>query len=232
MSKAIIILGMHRSGTSCLTGCLKHFGLNFGNVSNKDKYNQKGNQENRDVSRFNESVLNFNQGSWQSPPDTKLNINESLKNKLNQLVLEYKKLSTPWGLKDPRMLLTYEIWKDVLPKHSFIGTYRHPLAVADSLYSRENFPVDINKGLKLWEIYNSKLLELYDKNTFQIINFDLSDKDYITELMNISTFFGLGFDKETIFFDSNLRKQNNYTYEECPDNLKPMYDRLLEISQC
>ena len=43
--KTIAILGMHRSGTSCLTGCLQQMGLNLGKVSDFNEYNLKGNKE-------------------------------------------------------------------------------------------------------------------------------------------------------------------------------------------
>ena len=49
MNEGVIILGMHRSGTSCLTGCLKEYGLHLGDVSESNKHNKKGNQENKEV---------------------------------------------------------------------------------------------------------------------------------------------------------------------------------------
>ena len=42
---AVVILGMHRSGTSCLTGSLQDKGLYLGQVSQRGTFNKKGNRE-------------------------------------------------------------------------------------------------------------------------------------------------------------------------------------------
>jgi len=47
ISPPILILGMHRSGTSCLAGCLEEAGLYLGDVNLKAGFNKKGNRENR-----------------------------------------------------------------------------------------------------------------------------------------------------------------------------------------
>lgn len=232
MIEAIIILGMHRSGTSCLAGCLKQLGLNLGPVSEYNLYNKKGNQENRLVFRLNESILKYNQGAWNSPPTTELKLNQELKDNLNKLSSKYKSFDKPWGMKDPRMLLTFEAWESVLPQHAKVGTFRHPLSVAESLYARDAFPVPIEKGLELWKIYNRKLLNLYANNHFKVINFDLPEKAYINALRETAASLSLKFDKNDIFFEPGLRNQKTHSLAECPDDLKPIYNELLEIAQC
>src|SRR5690554_4364949 len=130
MNEGVVILGMHRSGTSCLTGCLNDNGLNLGTVSESNKHNKKGNQENKEVFKLNESLLNYNQGSWRRPPLKSLIWNQELETRRNEIILYYDKLPKPWGIKDPRMLLTYKFWKDQLASHRLVGTFRHPVAVA------------------------------------------------------------------------------------------------------
>jgi len=44
--RPMLILGMHRSGTSCLAGCLQAAGLISGEVNIQAMYNAKGNREN------------------------------------------------------------------------------------------------------------------------------------------------------------------------------------------
>ena len=43
--KPLLILGMHRSGTSCLAGMLRDAGVFMGEVSEANAYNRKGNLE-------------------------------------------------------------------------------------------------------------------------------------------------------------------------------------------
>lgn len=230
MINAIIILGMHRSGTSCLAGCLKQLGLNLGPVSEYNLYNKKGNQENRLVFRLNESILKYNKGAWNSPPVEDIKLNQELRENLKGLVSKYNSYEKPWGIKDPRMLLTYNTWQSLLPEHALVGTFRHPLAVAESLFAREAFPVPVEKGLELWKVYNSKLIKLYEKKEFKVINFDLPQNQYIVRLKQIAKFLRLRFNEEAVFFEPGLRNQKTYSYEQCPDTLKPIYSKLLEMN--
>jgi hypothetical protein len=233
MNEAIIILGMHRSGTSCLTGCLKNHGLQLGLISGFNKHNQKGNQEDKNVFKLNESLLNLNNGTWREPPtQNKIIWNDEHQKKRSQIISEYLELPKPWGIKDPRMLLVYGFWKDHLPSHTLIGTFRHPLAVAKSLSKRTHHKlfVDQESAFKLWQIYNEKLIELYKQNKFPIINFDLPSSEYLDKLNFISTELKLKARSNNEFFDSNLRNQIKYERKDCPKSLLPLYDKLLEIS--
>ena len=45
----VLVLGMHRSGTSCLAGSLQQAGLELGDVFTSNPFNKKGNREHRDV---------------------------------------------------------------------------------------------------------------------------------------------------------------------------------------
>ncbi len=231
MNEAIIILGMHRSGTSCLAGCLKLFGLNLGIVSDYNTYNKKGNQENKRVFKLNESILNANEGRWDAPPNNNLELDERLKTRLKDIVAEYNQTEKPWGIKDPRMLLTYDLWTPYLPPHMLVGTFRHPLAVSESLFARDAFPIPREQGLKLWQTYNTRLIDLHERTGFKLINFDLPKDQYIAQILNMADVLGLSQQENEMFFESTLRNQDSYTVEDCPDHLRPTYNKLLEISR-
>lgn len=47
-ASTVLILGMHRSGTSCLAGSLQEAGLYLGEVNTAAPHNAKGNRESRD----------------------------------------------------------------------------------------------------------------------------------------------------------------------------------------
>ncbi|MFD2233067.1 hypothetical protein [Phaeospirillum tilakii] len=66
--RTILILGMHRSGTSCLTGMLEQAGLPLGEVNTVSRHNRKGNRENNEVMRLNDAVLAASGGRWDQPP--------------------------------------------------------------------------------------------------------------------------------------------------------------------
>ena len=156
MSKVIAILGMHRSGTSMLTGCLEEAGLVLGEVETKyNEHNEKGQKEEIFLMELHEAVLQSNGGSWQLPPYTshwryfhraclKLYISKMSSHEL-------------WGFKDPRTILLLEEWKKQVTDLNLIGIFRHPWKVAHSLHKRNGF--SYVQGLDLWLKYNRKLWE-------------------------------------------------------------------------
>lgn len=63
----VTVLEMHRSGTSCLAGCLEDAGLFPGEVSRAAPFNKKGNNENLAVMEFTDEVL-AEAGGSRAPP--------------------------------------------------------------------------------------------------------------------------------------------------------------------
>ena len=68
-SPCVIVLGMHRSGTSLLTGSLEAAGLYLGEVNNEAPFNRKGNKENESIRELNDALLERNGAAWNRPPN-------------------------------------------------------------------------------------------------------------------------------------------------------------------
>ena len=130
---------MHRSGTSALVGSLQRHGLFLGAHNTHNKYNPRGNRENRPVLKLNEDVLRHSGGSWDAPPAGCSGAAGISSGRARSWP------STParplWGFKDPRTLLTLEGWQRLVPDLEFVGVFRHPARVARSLASRPELPV-------------------------------------------------------------------------------------------
>lgn len=230
MTDTVVILGMHRSGTSCLTGSLKDYGLKLGSVSEFNKYNQKGNQENPEIFRLNEALLNHNDSAWNNPINKKLNWDKSLEERRDQVLEKYNLLQKPWGIKDPRMLLTYDFWKESLPNHALIGSIRHPKAVALSLAARKNLCVPMESGYRLWKIYNESLIRIYKDKPFPVVNFDSSPSTYKKQVELVAKSLGLDISKENRFFDITLKNQSKFDLNCCPPELLDTYQKLLQLT--
>ncbi len=147
----VIIIGMHRSGTSMMTGMLEDLGLFIG--ANKDN-----NDESNFFQRMNDWTLKQAGGSWDNPKM----IDALLANQdVRGLVLDYFRLSlrsprqmfflgwqnylkgqrlealtTPWGWKDPRNTYTLPLWLELYPNAKVIHIYRNGIDVAESLRVR------------------------------------------------------------------------------------------------
>lgn len=69
-SKEVIILGMHRSGTSMVAGVLSRVGINMGKVMlGKTPSNPLGHFEDEDFYNLNRKILEFAGGNWRNPPN-------------------------------------------------------------------------------------------------------------------------------------------------------------------
>ena len=131
----LLILGMHRSGTSCLTGLLEEAGVWLGEVKRASAHNAKGNREIPEVMALNEAVLAANGDAWNKPPEGPVTWTSAHLAERDRILAGYP-ADRVWGVKDPRMLFTLEGWRSALPQVRLVGTLRHPLSVARSLHAR------------------------------------------------------------------------------------------------
>jgi hypothetical protein len=199
----ILILGMHRSGTSCLAGSLEEAGLYLGEVNTAAPHNMKGNRESRAIMELHGDLLRANGGDWDAPPEQVVWSAEH-RARRDAIIASYPS-ECIWGFKDPRTLLTLPGWLEALSSPRFVGTFRHPIAVAASLQARNEIPVE--KSLALWSDYNRLLLDYQRQFNFPLVSFDWSPERYRGCLMAIVPTLRLtvptgGF----TFFESALRK--------------------------
>lgn len=165
--QGVIILGMHRSGTSMLTGCLQEAGLFLGEVMEHSPHNLKGNRENKATWLINDQVVAANGGSWDRPVSSALWTERAREIRDSYLTRFYEKKQ--FGFKDPRCLLTLDGWREVIPVYSLVGIFRHPFLVANSLHKRNYFSYD--KGLQLWLEYNWRLLYYIENHQVLLMEF-------------------------------------------------------------
>ena len=198
----VAILGMHRSGTSCLAGSLEAWGLPLGEVMTSSKHNKLGNRENPGIFRLHEAVLTDHGGSWQNPL-TVTNWPAERLGALRAIIEKYP--AGLWGFKDPRTLFLLEGWYCVIPRSRFqyVATFRHPMAVARSLNARNGMSID--QGLELWSCYNQRLLSLMEDRKIHIVNFDVAGSAYSRRIAAICHDLDLNLEEpEVPFRDATL----------------------------
>ena len=167
-SRTIIILGMHRSGTSMLTGILQEAGLEIGSVDQDNPTNRKGNRENWAVLHMQEDLLERSGGAWNDVPDAVQwhTVHRAIR---DEFIAGFAGVKI-WGFKDPRTIFTLDGWLEVLPDAECVGFFRHPMLVANSLHPRDGFTIE--HGLALWQRYNEKLLEIGRARPLLLIEFE------------------------------------------------------------
>jgi hypothetical protein len=169
-----IVLGMHRSGTSMLSGLLvTGMGYNVGEPLIGGAFdNEKGFFELIPVVLQNDEFLYSQQIDWSHDVyhyDYKKGLeraNANLENghryfKEGRKALQFlnNAQNTPWLQKDPRMCITLKTWLPLLnTEPAIVWTFRHPMEVSHSLMSREkSFTLD--HSLRLWIVYNMRALQ-------------------------------------------------------------------------
>lgn len=137
--KNLVILGMHRSGTSLLANWLKECGLNIGNILiGSDSSNPHGHFEDIDFYNLHEEILKYNKIPWGGFENLHpLHLNTYFKKKLEYLLKFKSELNYQWGWKEPRTCLFLEFYRQLLPNAFYIIIYRDYNQVVSSLIRRD-----------------------------------------------------------------------------------------------
>ena len=154
----LLVLGMHRSGTSAVTRLLNMAGCYFGPEGSSTRVleeNPKGFWERRDVRAVCDSLLQDAGFDWWKVTDFELDaISEEVREAhLPPLaeIVHGLDAHRPWVLKEPRLCLLLPLLRPMLEVPLCIHVTREPTEVAESLRSRNDFPLPV--GIALWERY-------------------------------------------------------------------------------
>lgn len=178
----LLVIGMHRSGTSAITGMLTALGLQSmrredhmaGHESNPEHW------ESLTAYRINEDLLEHLGGSWDAPPDLPIGWEERTEIRTAHdpatLMAEAFPKRGPTVWKDPRACLLLAYWRRHLPPPlAAVLVWRPPLPVARSLQQRDG--IELVEGLALWERYNRAALEGLDGVETLVVEYDRAVED-------------------------------------------------------
>ena len=229
MSVGVVVLGMHRSGTSCLSMLLRENHVPFISTRRKMPASITGTQERRLIVHLNDDVLAHSGGSWDRPPKTiKWTMDHAARRDTiaDQISMGRSRFS---GWKDPRTLLLLDFWEDGGRRWSYIGTFRHPMASATSLLEYKHIPTE--QGLELWLAYNRALLKKHGESSFPIVSFDAKQTDYLRGFQVASNEIGVQIHSMSSFL-SRMRHRTAVHSNDLPDEVLHVYDRLKAVSVC
>lgn len=154
----LIVLGMHRSGTSVLARILNLMGAYMGPEgmsTGANAENPKGFWERRDVRQLNDAALHSLGCDWNRVADLDLermsgDMAEAFDKVAGRILLEMD-AHRPWFLKEPRLCLLLPLWRRHTEVPVAVHIHRDPVEVASSLHRRNAMPMEV--GLELWEYY-------------------------------------------------------------------------------
>ena len=160
---ALFVLGMHRSGTSAITGALRYSGVWVGEeteLTDANVENPLGFWERRDMRDLCDQMLHSAGADWWKvasfdPKAIPRAILAGQRREFEKIVSALDKYDA-WVIKEPRLCLLLPILRHYVTNLVCIHIHRNPLEVARSLQTRNGF--SISAGLALWEVYNLRAL--------------------------------------------------------------------------
>lgn len=160
--KVLLVLGMHRSGTSAVTRLLNLLGAELGEplLGAQQGVNDAGFWEHADVVELNERILAALDSCWfdhRPYPDDWWRDERfvGLRETARALLHDNFHMSPLVAIKDPRLCRTLPFWRQVLDDLTWstgvLLVQRNPVEVAASLTRRDGFPAATS--LLLWLAY-------------------------------------------------------------------------------
>ena len=155
---AVVVLGMHRSGTSALAGVLARLGCDLPEeIMPAHEFNPKGFYESLKAYNLNNAILAAGGSSWDdwqsfNPAWVSSPLSAEFRERGGKVLEEEYGDSSLFLLKDPRICRLLPFWQQLFDAQqiqpTYVLTHRNPLEVARSLQKREGWPMAA--GLLLW----------------------------------------------------------------------------------
>lgn len=181
----VIILGMHRSGTTLTSKILRSSGIHMGQLRGKDT------DESLFFQNVNKAIFSLANSHWDTPEFVGKSLQKSVFHQALVNVLDkycqlprktrsyfgtstfkrgsFANMTQPWGWKDPRTCFTLPLWLKLFPEAKIVFIQRNGVDVAQSLVTRNKKlstrndmsvrTSELAGAFKLWEIYNEQCIK-------------------------------------------------------------------------
>jgi hypothetical protein len=200
--RIIVVLGMHRSGTSAIARGLKALSVELGDnlMPAVPNNNDRGFWEDMDVYKFNERLFARLGTAWDrlsAIDTTALSASSFAQERYEAAALVERKLaiSPVFGFKDPRFSLLLPFWRcvfeDLGVDAGYVVAVRNPLEVAASLVKRDKF--ETTYGVLLWLKYTWAALQNTSDQKRVGVSYRLLVEDATAQLARIGTTLDLPF---------------------------------------
>lgn len=178
VKSVVVVLGMHRSGTSVLTKALEVMGVSLSeNLMPEGEFNPKGHWEDLSVVSINDRLLSQYHALWSSPTLVEVNFDSQ---RVSLLLAEAVSLVQKrveefgvWGFKDPRTSRLLPFWQEVFKRAGidvkYVYALRNPLDIARSLKRRDG--ISYKHSFILWLMHTLPNLPLLQSDKVEFVTF-------------------------------------------------------------
>ena len=252
--RIIVVLGMHRSGTSAIARGVKALGVNLGTrlMPPASGNNDRGFWEDIDISRLNRRALaalgcDWDSIRWIVPSDFASRKLEQLQLKARALLESKFTGLEQFGFKDPRMSRLLPLWQAVFGQLALQDQYvialRNPLSVERSLAARDG--LNATHAQMLWLDHVVPLLRDTQHCSRLFVDYDLVLEHPEREIARLQAFLQL---LPEANLDQDIREYTGHflttqlrhakfdddalrSAAHVPEVIAQLYDRLREFAQ-
>ncbi len=250
-SKAVAILGMHRSGTSVITRAFNLLGTYLGQDSDlmpATLDNAEGYWERLDVCHLHAEILAALGTTWDTAAPLPCGWQHSEtarrhRREIKRLVGTHLAPHRLWAWKDPRSCLLMPLWREALEemgiKLACVFAVRHPLEVALSLRRRDGLPLD--RALGIWFNYNLAALEAIEGLPTAFLSYERFLESWESELRRCARPIGVPWPGDAgplrqameTFLRPGLRHSRSGpgSLANSPRPVQELYDLLVRLAQ-
>jgi hypothetical protein len=221
--RIVVVLGMHRSGTSAIARAVKAAGVDFGDdlMPSAPGNNEKGFWEDQQIRRLNDRLLAALGCDWSTvrwidagafaAPDL-----QALREEACRLLDRKFGGATQFGFKDPRASRLLPFWQDVFRRLSLDERYvialRNPLSVEKSLAARDG--LDAEHSQMLWLDHLVPLVNHTEGRARLFIDYDRMLDEPQKEVRRLAAFLGAASS------DEREREMEHYAGQFLSDGLR------------
>ncbi len=241
-NRVIVVLGMHRSGTSAMTRGLVALGVELGDdLLPPHEDNMKGYWEDKGVREFNDELLAALGSRWDSVshiPEKMFSCAElgPFYERAGRMLKGKFRGKSLFAIKDPRICRLMPFWARVFDELdldvSCLIPVRHPMSVVSSLMKRGGFVKAT--GYCLWLEYVICAMEFSQRMRRVTVGFDQFLKQPVEEMNRIATLLELPEEEResecedfiSSFLDKNLCHSRHGTVDFSDEPL--MFSEVVE----
>jgi len=247
----IVVLGMHRSGTSAITRGLMALGVNLGErlMPASATENPTGYWEDLDVYELDRRMLNAISNDWHrlsavSDADCSELERRGFDRLASDILRDRSSGGQIYAFKDPRVARLLPFWERVFEQNGFDVRYvvalRNPLSVARSLSRRNR--MDHTKAYLLWLCSMLPAIQSACRGQFVVVDYDRMMRDPAGQLRRIGAALDLCIDDGHLsryveeFLDPDLqhhqcRREELASDPLCPPLVLEVYELLDSLAE-
>lgn len=248
-SVLVVILGMHRSGTSLTTRALQVLGIELGDsFHSPNRHNELGYWEDVDIQALNIEMLSALHLDWHSlapiSPDHVIRLREmGFQDQAKALLQGKLAEKAAFGVKDPRVTQLLPFWNEVFEtcgrSTRYVQVIRNPLNVVRSIARRDSLaPVH---AYYLWINHVFSGLFVKDEAPPFLVDYDRLLASPKKEIERLARHLDLPMDQQQFdmyaanIVDGRLRHFNSDLKDlaedpNCPEIVLKTYTKLLDFS--